>query len=66
MSDGYFYFDFFEPPGVSGVKYGAVMCTDMCGGCWQPVPDTGSGTEHIFSIPANLPRASMKLTVTAQ
>jgi probable HAF family extracellular repeat protein len=66
MSGGNFYFDFFEPDGVSGVKYGAVMSTDMSGRNWQPVADTGSGTEHIFSVPANLPQVTLRLTVAPQ
>ena len=67
LSGGNFYYDFFEPAGVSGVTYGAQSCTDMCSGIWKPVPDTGSGTEHIFSIPVGAkPRAYMRLTVTAQ
>jgi hypothetical protein len=36
-------------------------------GSWQPVPDTGSGTEHIFGIPVGAnPQRFMRLTVTAQ
>ena len=67
LSGGYFYYDFFEPAGVSGVTYGAQVCADTCTGKWQPVPDTGSGGEHIFSVPVgNHPRQFMRLTLTVQ
>lgn len=68
ISGGNMFYDFFEPAGVSGVTYGAQSCTDMCSaGNWRSVPDTGSGTEHIFSIPVGAnPMAFMRLTVTAQ
>lgn len=67
LSGGAFYYDFFEPPGVTGVTYGAQSCLDLSSGTWQPVPDTGSGTEHIFSIPVNAnSQQFMRLTVTPQ
>lgn len=67
LSGGNFYYDFFEPAGVSGVTYGARACTDMGSGNWQPVPDTGTGTEHIFSVPVGAnPQQYIRLTVTAQ
>jgi len=53
--------------GVSGVTYGARACPDLCSGNWQPVPDTGSGTEHIFSVPVGANQQQyIRLTVTAQ
>ena len=67
MSGGHFFYDFFEPPDVSGVRYGAQSSLDLGAGSWQPVPDTGRGTEHIFSIPVDAhPKLSLRLTVTAQ
>jgi probable HAF family extracellular repeat protein len=66
MSGGNFYYDFFEPEGVTGVTYGAKACNGL-GGSWWPVPDTGSGTEHIFSVSVgNNQQLFMRLTVTAQ
>jgi probable HAF family extracellular repeat protein len=66
-SGGNVFYDFFEPAGVNGVTYGAQSSTDLGAGNWQPVPDTGSGTEHIFSIPIGPgPSAFMRLTVTGQ
>jgi len=67
LSGGNFCYDFFEPAGVSGVTYGARACTDMCSGNWQPILDTGSGTEHIFSVPVGINHQQfIRLTVTVQ
>jgi len=67
MGGGSFYYDFFEPAGVSGLTYGAQSRLDFGSGNWQSVPDTGSGTEHIFSVPVGEnPQRFMRLTVTAQ
>ena len=67
LSGGNFFYDFFEPFGVSGVTYGAQMSTDLAAGNWQPVPDVGSGTEHIFSVPVSAsPLLFMRLTLSTQ
>ena len=67
LSGGNFYYDFFEPAGVSGVTYGVQSSLDLGAGSWQPVPDTGTATEHIFSVPVGAnPQLFMRLTVTAQ
>lgn len=67
LSGGNLFYDFFEPVGVSGVTYGAQVSTSLGGENWQPVPDTGSGTEHIFSVPAGTDKQLfMRLTVTFQ
>ena len=67
LSGGNFVYDFFEPAGVSGVTYGAQSSINLGAGSWQPVLDTGSGTEHIFSLPLGAnPQHLMRLTVTAQ
>lgn len=51
-------------PGISGVTYSAETSTDLGIATWQPVPDLGSGTEHIFSIPVgNDSQVFMRLTV---
>lgn len=44
---------FIEPAGVtgSGLIYGARWSASLQPGSWIPVPDTGSGTTHIFSVP---------------
>jgi hypothetical protein len=67
MSGGRFFYDFFEPAGVSGVTYGAQSSLDLGATSWQTVPDTGSGTEHIFGVLVGAnPQLFMRLTVTAQ
>ncbi len=66
MSGGYLFYDFYEPADVSGVTYGAMVKTNLGGGSWQPIPDTGSGGEHIFSVHADGSSILMQLTVTVQ
>jgi alpha-tubulin suppressor-like RCC1 family protein len=50
MGGGNLFISFTEPPGVTGVTYGAESSPTLQGD-WQPVPDTGTGTLHIFSVP---------------
>ena len=58
---------FTQPEGVTGITYGAEWSTNLLPGSWTDVPDTGSGTEHIFSVPAGTaPRLFMRLKVTSQ
>jgi hypothetical protein len=67
LSGGSLFYDFYEPGGVSGILYSAKWSTDLGARTWQPVPDTGNGTEHIFSVPGGAgPQVFMQLTVTAQ
>jgi hypothetical protein len=67
MGSGVLYISFTAPDGVTGVTYGAEVSTDLSGASWQPVPDTGSGTQHLFVAPtAGDPRLYMRLRVTAQ
>ena len=67
MNGGNFAYDFVEPAGVSGVTYGAQSSVELGSGSWPPVPDTGSGTEHVFSVPVGANRQQfMRLTVTTQ
>jgi hypothetical protein len=67
LSGGNFFYDFFEPAGVSGLTYGADTSADLSPGSWLPVPDTGLWPEHIFSVPtAGNSQMFMRLTVTAQ
>jgi sugar lactone lactonase YvrE len=56
---------FNEPEGVSNISYGAQYATSISPANWQPVADTGSGTQHIFSVPiAGNPQLFMRLVVT--
>ena len=67
MNGGNLVYDFFEPPGVSGVTYGAQSRTDLSAGSWQAVPDAGSGTEHVFGVPVGeSTQIFMRLTVSVQ
>jgi DNA-binding beta-propeller fold protein YncE len=51
MSGGNYGFSFTQPAGVTGVTYSAQYTTSLNPANWQPIPDTGSGTQHIFSVP---------------
>jgi len=51
QSGGNFVYTFTEPPGVSNITYGAQYTSTLTPANWQPVTDTGSGTQHIFSVP---------------
>lgn len=64
---GSFTVSFTEPAGVSGVTYGARCSADLAGDSWTPLPDTGSGTTHIFTVPlgAGDTRMFVRLEVTA-
>ncbi|MEQ1851565.1 MAG: HYR domain-containing protein, partial [Chthoniobacteraceae bacterium] len=50
MEGGDLFFSFDQPAGVSGVTYGAEWNTSLMGE-WLPIPDTGSGVNHLFSVP---------------
>jgi alpha-tubulin suppressor-like RCC1 family protein/phosphodiesterase/alkaline phosphatase D-like protein len=57
---------FTQPAGVTGITYGAEWSKTLQPGSWTDVPDTGTGTEHIFSVPmATAPRLFMRLKVTS-
>ena len=58
---------FTEPAGVTGITYGAEWSTTLLPGSWTNIPDTGSGTEHLFSVPADTaPSLFLRLKVTGQ
>jgi hypothetical protein len=48
--DRFFVITFEHPAGVTGITYGAEWTPTMAAGSWMPVPDTGSGSVHIFSV----------------
>jgi len=50
MNGSSLFISFNQPPGVTGVTYGAEWSATLQND-WQPVPDTGTGTLHIFSVP---------------
>jgi hypothetical protein len=53
LSGGNLFFSFTQPDGVSGIIYSAELSTTLAPGSWTPVPDTGTGTAHIFSVPTD-------------
>ena len=66
MSDGNLFYSFIQPAGVNGVTYGAEWTDDLSSAVWNPIPDTGSGTMHTFSIPMGSNRNMfIRLKVTA-
>lgn len=63
LSGGSFTTSFTEPFGVSGVAYSAEWSSDLR--TWTSVPDTGAGTQHVFSVPATTkPRVFMRIRIT--
>ncbi len=65
MSGGCLFYSFVQPAGISGLTYGAEWSADPGSGSWQPIPDTGSGLQHVFSAPIGThSRMFLRLTVT--
>ena len=63
QSGGNLVFSFTQPAGESGIQYGAQACTGL--NAWQSIPDTGSGTQHTFSVPmAGNAKLFLRLMVT--
>lgn len=59
------FYSFTEPPGISGITYGAEWNSNLQSGSWSPVSDTGSGSVHIFSLPIGSDKKFLRLKVTA-
>ncbi len=56
---------FTEPAGAGGITYGAESSETLLPGSWTAVADTGSGTQHTFSVPAGAkPKLFLRLRVT--
>jgi hypothetical protein len=49
LSGGNLSFNYTQPAGVSGITYGAEWSINLTH--WHPIPDTGTGNTHIFSVP---------------
>lgn len=65
LSPGNYGFTFAEPPGVSGIVYGAEWTQALTPATWIPLVDAGSGTMHAFQVFAgNLSAAFMRLRIT--
>lgn len=56
---------FAEPAGAGGITYGAEWSETLLPGSWTAVADTGSGTQHIFSVTVGTkPKLFLRLRVT--
>lgn len=66
MGGGNILYSFTEPLGVSGVTYGAEWSPTLLPGSWAEVPDSGTGSEHIFSVPVAGGQLFMRLKVTGR
>jgi len=57
-------FSFTQPAGESGIIYGAQSSTAL--NTWQPVSDSGSGSQHTFAVPiGSNTKLFLRLLVTA-
>jgi cyclophilin family peptidyl-prolyl cis-trans isomerase len=64
-SGGNFVYSFTQPAGVSNITYGAQYTTSLSPSNWQSISDTGSGAQHIFSVPVgNNNQMFLRLTFT--
>ncbi len=58
---------FSQPAGVTGIIYGAEWSATLQDGDWHPLPDTGTGSQHIFTAPAGVLEARfIRLRATSQ
>ncbi len=65
VSNGTISTTFTQPPGVSGITYGAEWTTDLAVSPWILIPDTGTGGTHTFSVPIGPdPRKFFRFTVS--
>lgn len=56
---------FTQPADASGITYGAEWSTDLTAEGWTSIPDTGTGTSHLFTVPAGgHPKLFLRYTVT--
>ena len=56
--------NFTQPAGISGITYKAEWSNSLAFESWIPIPDTGTGANHIFSVPAgNNPKLFFRYTV---
>lgn len=65
-SGGTFGFTFTQPAGVTGITYGAEWSIALIGGSWNPITDTGTGSQHVFVVPTSLGnQVFLRLKVTS-
>jgi alpha-tubulin suppressor-like RCC1 family protein len=56
---------FTEPPGVTGITYGAKTSIALEGEDWLPIVDTGTAPQHIFRVPIDRTSRFVRLEVTS-
>ncbi len=62
-SGGNLVFTYTEPPGIAGITYQAEWSPDLIE--WYPITDTGTGDNHIFSVPIGTnPKMFMRHRIT--
>jgi len=67
MTGGNLSYSFTEPPGVSGVTYGAEWNATLLPGSWTAITDTGTAPQHLFSVPmGSYTKLFLRLRVTEQ
>ena len=58
--------NFSQPASVSGITYGAEWSSSLQAGGWHPVADSGTGNQHIFSVPVGTNKTLfMRLKITS-
>jgi N-acetylneuraminic acid mutarotase len=57
---------FIQPASVSGITYAAEWSATMLPGSWQPVPDTGTAPQHLFTVSTvGKPQLFLRIKITA-
>jgi len=66
LKDHSYVIEFTQPAGVTNITYGAECSATLLPGSWTEVPDSGTGSEHIFSVPVAGGQLFMRLKVTGR
>jgi hypothetical protein len=67
IMDGHYVVRFTEPPGVSGLVYGAEWSATLQPGSWRELPDVGITPLHEFRLPTGTtPKIFLRLKVTGE
>lgn len=53
-----------EPPGLTGITYGAESSESLSTGSWVTVPDSGTGGNHVFTLPVSGGKCFLRLKVS--
>ncbi len=57
---------FTQPAAVTGITYHGEFSATMQPDDWHPIPDTGTGSQHTFSVPMVPSRTFLRVNVTSQ